>query len=170
MQTALFIMNAQNSFFSPSGSVYMGDKAEILRIRLEDYLSGINGLKVFFREKHAVEDDFFISDKTHSIVNTEDFHIIESLRKYSSIIFDKTRYSAFYNTGLDVFLKKEHVEKVIMAGIETHTSILFTAEELRNRGYEVTVIEPCTMSRDNFLADFAISLMKNCLSVSITNG
>jgi nicotinamidase-related amidase len=154
----------------------MGDKAEILRIRLEDYLSGFNGLKVFFREKHAVEDDFFINDKTHSIVNTEDFHIIESLRKYSSwplptsIIFDKTRYSAFYNTGLDVFLKKEHVGKVIMAGIETHTSILFTAEELRNRGYEVTVIEPCTMSRDNFLADYAISLMKNCLSVGITNG
>ena len=166
----LLILNAQNSYLKPSGSIYMGQKADILTVRLVDFLSGFKGMKIFFREKHAVEDKFFIGDLTHSIVNTEDFHIMEPLRKYADSVFDKTRYSAFYQTDFESFLKKQKVKDIGLIGVETHTSILFTAEELRNRNYEVTVIEPCTMSRDPFLSDYAISLMRNCLSVGITNG
>jgi len=166
---ALLVMNPQNSFLTTGGSVYMGEKAEILKVRLVDFLSGCRFLKVFFREKHALEDQFFINDVTHSLANTSDFLIVETLAKYADQFWDKTRYSAFYETNLEKFLVQKHIRHVGLAGLETHTSVLFTAEGLRNRGYEVSVIEPCTMSRDDYMHGYAVTLMKNNLGVRIIN-
>jgi len=145
----------------------MGEKAEILKIRMKDYLSNFNGKRVFFREQHAVNDSFFVGDKTHSISTTEDFQIEPSLKPYADLFFDKTRYSAFFGTNLDSFYSREKIDSVTLIGIETHTSILFTAEELRNRGASVTIVEPCTASRDDYLHASAISLMINYLGIRI---
>jgi len=166
----LLAMNLQNSYFSPSGSIYMGEKAEILRVRLMGFLAEYSYKKIFFREVHAVDDDFFVNDKTHSIATSEDAKIFKDFNKHADIFFDKIRYSAFYKTDFDLFLKKNSIKSVGIIGVEIHTSILFTAEELRNRGYRVTIIEPCVMSRDDYLADCAINLMKNSLGVMISNG
>ena len=163
----LLILNAQNSFLSPTGSVYMGEKAEILKIRLIDYLSGYQGKRVFFRTSRAMQDTFFVGDSTHSIATTEDYHIVADLKEFATCFFDITRYNAFFKTTLESFLAVEKVKSVGIVGLETHTSVLLTAEELRNRDYEVTVIEPCVMSRDDHLHGCAISLMRNSLGVRI---
>jgi len=166
----IMVMNAQNSFLSEKGSIYIGEKAEILKHRMSDYLSGFSGIKLFLREKHAKEDSFFLNEKTHSIATTEDMLIHESLKKYATNFYDKTRYSAFFNTDIEPFLKREQVHNIGLMGLETHTSILFTAEELRNREYEVTIIEPCSMSIDDYMHNYALALMKNFLGVRISNG
>jgi nicotinamidase/pyrazinamidase len=166
----LLVMNPQNSFLTKGGSVYMGEKAEILKVRMADFLSSFSKPKIYFREKHALEDKFFINDTTHSVTNTPDFTVSDQLKKYASEFWDKTRYSAFYETNLEGFLGQKRVRHVGIIGVETHTSVLFTAEELRNRGYEVSVVEPCVMSREEYLHGYAITLMKNFLGVRITNG
>ena len=165
----LLVLNPQNSYLSPKGSLYMGDKSDFLRMRLIDYLKGFKGKKIFLREKHAVDDAFFRRQKTHSIVNTEDFHIHESLRAYASLIIDKVRYSAFYQTDLYKELIIEKVKNVGVVGLETHTSVLYTVEELCNRGYEVSIVEPLVMSVDDTLHRYAITLMDNSLGIHITN-
>jgi len=166
----LLVMNPQNSFFSREGLVYMGEKAEILKVRLADFLSRFNKEIIFFREKHATEDDFFISDKTHSVATTPDFLICKDLKKYGHTVMDKTRYNALYDTVLEKNLKKKRIKNIGIVGVETHTSVLFTAEELRNRSYDVTVVEPCVMSRDDYLHGYAITLMRHSLGVRVTNG
>lgn len=164
----IIVMCAQNSFLNPQGSVYMGEKAEVLKVRLADYLSSYHGERVFFREKHGQEDTFFSNDKTHSIVNTFDYQVCESLRGFATLYFDKTRYSGLYETGFEDQLKRSHTRTAELVGLETHTSILFTAEELRNRGIEVTVIEPLTVARDDYMHSVAIALMANNLGVRIS--
>ena len=163
------MMNPQNSFLSKTGSVYMGEKAETLKIRLGDYLSTYSGKSLLFREVHAMEDSFFVGDKTHSIATTPDCTIYEGIKRTPGDFFDHTRYDAFHGTSLESHLKREKVTSVTLLGVETHTSILFTAESLRNRGYSVTVIEPCCMARDDFMHDCAISLMANFLGVRISS-
>lgn len=164
---ALLVINPQNSFLSPQGSVYMGEKAEVLRVRLLDYLSGFQKPKIFIREKHAIEDTFFIGDRTHSVVTTDDYQIHESFKKYTNIICDKTRYDALYKTDLESLLIKYKTRNIGIVGLETHTSILFTVEGLRNRGYEVSVVEPCVVSRDDYLHGCALEIMRQYLSVRI---
>lgn len=159
------VMCPQNSYFDPQGSVYMGDKIEALKIRLNDYLASYQGKKVFFREKHGESDTFFSCDKTHSVVNSYDFNVFESFRKYADIFYDKNCYSGFHNTGFEILVKKERVSSAVIIGVETHTSVLFTAEELRNRNIEVSIIEPLLASRDDFMHASAITLMVNFLGV-----
>ena len=166
---ALLVMNPQNSFLSPNGSVYMGEKAEILKIRMVDFLKGFSKPRIFLREAHAREDTFFISDKTHSITNEMDFHICDEFKKYVDIVENKIRYSALYCTGLLNELDNLKARTIGIIGVETHTSVLFTAEELRNRGYEVIIIEPCVMSRDDYLHGYAITLMRHYLGVRIND-
>jgi nicotinamidase-related amidase len=163
----LLVMCPQNSYLDPQGSVYMGDKAEVLKVRLADYLSTYVGRRVFFREKRAERDTFFVNDKTHSVVNTSSYSVEDSLKKYADIYYDKTRHSGFFETGFEILLKKERVTEVTIVGLETHTSVLFTAEELRNRGIEVTVIEPLVASRDDYMHTAAISIMANHLGVRV---
>jgi nicotinamidase-related amidase len=166
----LLVMNPQNSFLNSSGSVYMGEKAEILKIRLIDFLKDFPRPKIFFREIHAAEDSFFSADKTHSVSTTNDSLVDESLKKYANTFMDKTRYSAVFETDLITELKKMSANKIGIVGVETHTSVLFTAEKLRNFDYDVTVIEPCTMSRDDYLHGYAITLLRHYLGVRIANG
>lgn len=163
----MLVMNPQNSFFDKQGSVYMGEKAEILKVRLIDVLGSYAGVKVFFREKHSPEDSFFSGDKTHSVASSFDFEVYEGLKKYANLFFDKIRYNALYNTVLEGFLKQKRIKNICLIGVETHTSILFTAEALRNKGYEVTIIEPCVMSRDDYFHNFSLNIMKNFLGISI---
>lgn len=163
----LLVMNPQNSFLSPGGTVYMGEKADILRIRLKDYLSGFSKKTLYFKEKHAREDKFFINDTTHSLATSSDFEVCPDLIGFAKRFDEKTRYSAFFGTSLENLLMSEKIKHVGIVGVETHTSILFTAEELRNRGYDVTVIEPCTASRDDYMHLYAINLMRNFLGVRI---
>lgn len=163
----LLVMNAQNSFLSKSGTVYMGEKAEILKIRLKDFISGFEGKRVFSKELHPMGDKFFGGEKTHSIPTSPDTLIIPELKPFVDNVVEKTRYDAFYKTTLESFLAREKVKAITLMGVETHTSVLFTAEELRNRGFEVKVIEPCTMSTDNYMHNYAISLMRNSLGVDV---
>lgn len=163
----ILVMNPQNSFFSKDGSVYMGEKAEILKIRLRDFLSDFSGTKIFFRERHAIEDSFFSTDKTHSIATSSDYMIEESLKSYADKFIDKIRYNAFFNTNLENYLKSNSIGTVYIAGVETHTSILFTAEELKNRGYDVVLVEPCSMARVDYMHVWAITLMRNVLGIRI---
>ena len=163
----LFVMNAQDCFLSPQGTVYLGEAAETLKIRMASYLSTYSGKRLFLREVHAMDDTFFVNESTHSIATTQDCAICSQLKDKASDFFDHFRYDSFHGTSLESYLKREKVTSVTMIGVETHTSILFTAESLRNRGLSVTVIEPCCMSRDNYMHDSAISIMVNYLGVRI---
>jgi len=166
----ILVMNPQNSFLSDTGSVYMGAKAETLKLRLQDYLSSFHKVKIFCRESHAPGDSYFSGDKTHSVATTEDFLVPDSLKKYANYFIDKTRFSGLFDTLLEATLKQNSVRSVGLIGVETHTSILFTAGDLRNRGYEVTVVEPCVMARDDYFHAFSISLMNHYMGVKISNG
>ena len=163
----ILVMNAQKSFLSPTGSVYLGERAEILKVRLADFLSSCETEKVFLREKHALSDEFFRTDVTHSVVNTPEFHICDELIKYANTVEDKIRYDALFKTGLKDRLVRSKVKRITMCGLETHTSVLFTSESLCNLGYEVEVIEPCCMSRDVHMHDYALNLMRHALGVRI---
>jgi nicotinamidase-related amidase len=147
----------------------MGEKAETLKVRLVDYLSSYSGPVLFFVEVHAMEDAFFIGDKTHSIATTPDCLVHDIFKYRVKDIIPHTRYDVFFGTDLESLVKKQKITSVTLVGVETHTSILFTAESFRNRGYGVTVIEPCCMARDDYMHAGAISIMGSALGVRIGN-
>lgn len=63
-----------------------------------------------------------------------------------SEIVVKDVFNIWSSSDFDRIMSVSNSRKIIMAGTETHTSILQTAEEAVRRGYEVTIIEDCCAS------------------------
>lgn len=162
-------LSLQKSYFSKDGAQYLGENADNLKIRLKEYFSLIDTkYMVFFtREIHQTSDSFYRSTRSHAIVGSSDIEIVENLKPYPKFMFNTSRYNSFFMTPLESELKKTGAKRVYLVGVETHTNILFTAEELRNRGYEVTVYEPLVASLDSYMHAAGINLLSNVLSVDV---
>jgi len=160
----------QKSYFNPKGTCYLGDAADTLKVRLVDYLKSAkknNSIIYMVREIHSKEDKFFMAGKTHSLVGSVDVEIPEAFKPYLKLIINTTTYNSLYKTALDSELNKIKPSKISLVGLQTHTFVMFTAEELRNRGYSVSLIEPLTMAEDDYLHALGITILKNYLAVNI---
>ena len=75
--------------------------------------------------------------------------IIDALKpKDTEIIVEKHRYSAFYNTDLEILLRGLGVTSLILTGIATNVCVESTARDAHSRDFEVMVITDCTASSD----------------------
>lgn len=163
----------QKAYFHPEGSVYFGERADTLKVRLLDYLKKLDPIQntvYFIREVRSTGDSFFSHRKTHSLVGSKDVEFLEAFKPYIKFPINVSRYNAFYKTMLEAELVRLNPEKVILIGVNTNDSVLFTAEELRNRGYSTKIIEPLTDSEDGYLQSLGVVLLKNLLGVDVEKG
>ena len=61
-------------------------------------------------------------------------------------IIDKPAYSAFYLSGLDVFLQEKNVRCVVVTGAETDVCVLSTVLDAVDRGFRVVIVEDALCS------------------------
>jgi len=159
----------QRAYFNSEGTKYLGERAEILKVRMVEFLKSVSKDTVIYyiREVHQTNDTFFLNCKSYALVGTPDIEIPEVFKTYPKFIVNTTRYNALYRTPLESELKKLSPKIITVVGVETHTTILYTAEELRNIGYEVVVPEPLTCSEDDYLHTAGINFLSNTLSVRV---
>lgn len=169
MSDIVLAMGLQRAYFHDKGTRYLGERAETLKVRLLEFFRCISKDTIIYyiREIHQTNDIFFLNTKSYALVGTQDIEILEVFKPYSKFIVNTTRYSAFYKTPLESELKKISPKKITVIGVETHTNVLFTAEELRNMNYEVVVPEPLTCSEDDYMHTAGINLLVNTLSVRV---
>lgn len=159
----------QKAYLSKGSVRYFGDKTETLIERLKDYFTKASKDSIIFftREVRQPNDTYFRTSKSYGLVGTEEIEIPEIFKPYTKLIINTTRHSAFYMTPLESELHKLKPSKVSLVGFETHTTVLFTAEELRNRGYDVYVEEALVLSEDDYMHTAAINILSNTLSVFV---
>lgn len=58
-------------------------------------------------------------------------------------LFTKRRYSAFVGTDLDLILRDNHIERVVLCGTKTNVCIRATATDAFERNYHVVVPREC---------------------------
>lgn len=160
----------QKAYLSPKGSKTLGEKAFILDVRLKSYFKALDlqqNTVYMIREVRQPDDTFFVNQKTGFLVGSDDIEVPEFYKAYYKFVYNTIRYNALYKTPLESEIYKLKPEKIILVGVETHSIILFTAEELRNRGYQVSVIEPLVTSKDDYLHAVGINLLRNTLNCNI---
>lgn len=83
----------------------------------------------------------------HNIRGTEGRHLYGALKdvyeKHANHIvwMDKTRYSAFCGTNLELLLREREIKEVHIVGICTDICVLHTAIDAYNKGFAITVYE-----------------------------
>jgi len=65
-------------------------------------------------------------------------------------VFDKSRYSSFWGTPLDSFLRHiPTVDTLVMVGVTTNFCVRYTVEDAFSRDYRVLVIADCTTATND---------------------
>jgi nicotinamidase-related amidase len=119
-------------------------------------IAPINHLSTFFRSNRwpvvfATDafhpDDFIFSGrmKPHSLAGTSGAEVIDELNRTTDDYWlPKPRFSAFFQTGLEDWLRKRHITVCAVAGIATNFCVLTTVMDALCHNFKAILIEDCT--------------------------
>ena len=119
-------------------------------------IAPINELISVFREQEwpivfatsaFQEGDFIFKGrmKSYSIVGTTGAEVIDELnRQPEDYWLRKTKLSAFFDTNLNEWLKKQNVTLCALAGITTNFYVVATALDAMSHGFKTVLLEDCT--------------------------
>ncbi len=80
----------------------------------------------------------------------------------------KHRVSAFYGTDLDLILRANKIERLILTGVATNNAVELTAREAHDRDYAVTVISDATECSDNEAKKASLNFLSRIAEVKTT--
>jgi nicotinamidase-related amidase len=83
----------------------------------------------------------------HAIEGTKGAETIDELKpKSGDYVARKRRFSGFYGTDLDVYLRELGIERVMIVGGQTHKSVRHTTVDAYQVRYEPMILRDCVDS------------------------
>lgn len=80
---------------------------------------------------------------------------------------DKTRYSAFCGTDLELQLRARHIEEIHLVGVCTDICVLHTAVDAYNRGFKIFVHRDAVASFNEAGHEWALGHFEHTLGAAI---
>jgi nicotinamidase-related amidase len=178
---AIIIIDYTNDFVADAGSLTCGKPAQEIEqtvilltknfIENKDYV-------VFAVDVHDENDPFHPETKLfppHNIRHTNGRNLFGGLqtvfnqaKDLSNVHWmDKTRYSAFAGTDLDIKLKERRIEELHLIGVCTDICVLHTAVDAYNKGYKIVIYRQAVASFNAAGHEWALSHFKNTLGAEI---
>lgn len=87
--------------------------------------------------------------------------------KEEIIMMDKTRYSAFAGTDLDIRLRSRGITEIHLTGVCTDICILHTAVDAYNKGYDIFIHQNGVASFNQSGHEWALSHFENTLGAKV---
>ena len=164
-KTGLIIVDLLNDFLRQDGTLYCGEEAEKIILKIQKRLSEFrqkNLPVIFLKDSHDKNDPEFEKFPVHCVKGTFGSEIIkEATPLKNEIIIEKTRFSGFFKTDLDKILKKLNLETLYVTGVCTSICVMDTVGGLSNRDYEIIVPENEVADFDREMHEFSLKRMKN---------
>lgn len=168
---ALLVIDMLNDFIREDGALYVGTKGKeiisfiqekIKEFREKDYPI------IYICDNHEKDDKEFLMFPSHCIANTKGSEIIHELEvKENDKIIRKRRYSAFYGTDLDLYLREKEVDEIFLVGVCTNICVLYTGADGRNINYKVSIYKDGVASFDERAHEFALKEAETTLGCNI---
>ena len=99
---------------------------------------------VYVGDAHLSHDPELRVWGEHAMKGSEGCRVIPELAPQSAdYLFEKRTYSAFFETGLDSFLRSWGVDTAILTGLHTHLCVRHSAADAFFRGYRIVVPVDC---------------------------
>lgn len=157
---ALLVIDMLNDFIDKDGALSTGsageDIIEFIKSKIEEFRQKDYHI-IYVCDNHERDDKEFDMFPPHCIATTGGSQIIKELdvRENDKIIM-KRRYSAFYGTDLDLYLREKEVDEIYLVGVCTNICVLYTAADARNISYEVNIYKDGVASFDEEAHNFAL--------------
>ena len=86
------------------------------------------------------------------------------------MLLDKTRYSAFCGTRLQLFLQERGIRHLALTGVCTDICVLHTAVDAYNRGYKLTVYQDAVAALTPTGQEWALQHFQTVLGAEVLLG
>lgn len=178
---ALLIIDYTNDFVADQGALTCGQPGQALAepiVTLADQMSANGDWVLLPTDVHTPHDPYHPESRLfppHNVRGTWGRELYGPLKKWFETHhaernvwqFDKTRYSSFAGTDLDLRLRERHVETLHLVGVCTDICVLHTAVDAYNLGYQLVIHENAVASFDAAGHDWALRHFKNSLGAEI---
>lgn len=174
---ALLVVDFTNDFVD--GSLPVGEPAVVIQhtvAELTKQYADRGDFVVMAVDLHE-EGDLYHPEQNlfppHNIRNSRGRQLYGELKDvYESrkdVIYwmDKTRYSAFCGTDLDIKLRERGITEIHLIGVCTDICVLHTAVDAYNRGYSLKIYEDGVASFNPEGHEWALSHFKNSLGAEV---
>jgi ureidoacrylate peracid hydrolase len=158
--TAVIVIDMQNDFIASGAPLEtpMGRALLPALKKLIDHARG-RGMKVIYtthaHRRNGCDMGLFgeiyppIRDRVGLVDDSAGIDIYPDVAPLSDeVVIKKHRYSAFFGTDLDIILRTEKIETVVVAGVTTENCCHATARDAMFNGYRVAFISDATGTYD----------------------
>ena len=160
MKRALINIDYTVDFVADEGALTSGKPGQQIEesiTKLTNTFIEENDFVVFAIDAHQQNDRYHPETKlfpSHNIIGSEGRQLFGSLNtayqrnKYKENVYwmDKTRYSAFAGTDLELKLRERGITEVHLVGVCTDICILHTAMDAYNKGFKIVVYQDAVAS------------------------
>jgi ureidoacrylate peracid hydrolase len=148
-QTAVLVVDMLNDFCKPGGAMVLPGYERLIGPQLTVIgAARQSGASVIFivdtHRRNVGGDREFLKRTPHCIENSWGAQVIDELAAHPNDLFVvKRRYSAFFNTDLDLTLRDLEIQFLIVMGVVTNICVRSTVHDAFFLGYQVIVPEDC---------------------------
>lgn len=182
VKKALIHIDYTNDFVAADGALTCGEPAQALEPRLaeltEQFIAD-GDYVVFAIDLHRKDDALHPETKLfplHNIEGTDGRKLygrLETIYQTNKdaehvVWMDKTRYSAFAGTELELQLRARGITELHLVGVCTDICVLHTAVDAYNRGYRIVVHGDAVASFDPQGHEWALRHFKGSLGAVVT--
>lgn len=156
---ALLVIDMLVDFIDEEGALSVGPAGQkiidYINEKIKDFRQKAYPI-VFICDNHEKDDKEFDMFPAHCIAQTKGAQIVDNLDvKDEDKIIRKRRYSAFFGTDLDLYLREKGVDELFLVGVCTNICVLYTAADARNLAYKVNIYKDGVASFDEKAHEFA---------------
>jgi maleamate amidohydrolase len=162
-ETALILVDVLDAFFAPGRPAYYPESGRVLGPLREllDTARGHNRLVVHAVERHRPGLNDFEHNRLprHCEIGDDQSSYVDGFQpadRHREIEVAKRRYSAFYATDLDLLLREQGVDSVVVAGVKTNVCVRATIQDAFAAGYRVLLVREATNSNRPHLAEASL--------------
>ncbi|RNF41122.1 cysteine hydrolase family protein [Planococcus salinus] len=160
MSKALLVVDYTVDFVADEGALTCGEpgqaiEEEICRLTEEFIDAGdFVVMPVDLHERnnpHHPESELFPPHNIRGTLGRELYGRLSEVYRQNQdriVWMDKTRYSAFAGTNLELLLRERGIEEIHIAGVCTDICVLHTAVDAYNKGFQIVVHEKAVASFD----------------------
>ncbi|MBW1605770.1 cysteine hydrolase family protein [Lactobacillus sp. Sy-1] len=180
---ALLIIDYTNDFVADNGALTCGAPAQALSDSIASLATTMHeqGSWIYFpTDVHKPNDPYHPEAKLyppHNVRGTWGSELFGSVNDWYQqnqsaervLRFDKTRYSSFAGTDLDLRLRERRVDTLHLTGVCTDICVLHTAVDAYNKCYNLVVHRDCVATLSKAAQDWALNHFQNCLGAKVVD-
>lgn len=140
--TALLVIDMVNDFCADGGAMVLPNSGWLYPVinRLANDVRERSGMVVWIHDEHDETDPEFRKRTRHCLTGSWGSQIVDELTPQATdFVRPKHAFSAFFETDLNVWLRRRGITTLILCGVVTNICVRSTAHDAFFHGFDVLI-------------------------------